>query len=717
MANTWVVQSAGGNDEMTSPTLGNLVSSKVRVVSDNVTWDTNSNTGYLWSQASTGSTTREFGLYSRPSTGQLSIFAGGTDNNNIMTPFNIVDKTVDVTVDYNANTAIVIIDGVTEFSGAIGVGTARVDGVLFRAFAREGGFNAASGTRIGNTKVYIDDVLVRDYDFDNSSHGVGVVTVDETISNDDFTGVNMATDGGPWIDLGPIVNTITLINPRLTYRAIAGNITVPASGTYIGSPTTIRARVVFSITGLPVSGLDWFTLDASPSGGNFSGSDVVIPDSNLAYKLEVDFSNDALATDESTEFWPAVHLLLDGQSLGLDLLTEGTTLTPHANTRGFNGTSYFTLTAGDGEITIMNAMQASLDRFIVILNTCVDGRALLTENETSANNFVWTPSSPLSNPLYTAIIDGVAALEGIDFHISLGCSTDARIHAVTPATFKSELIDFYADIRTRLGQANLPTIVIPVGQRTDADSQSAWEDVKQAQFEVANEDVNNYYTTHYDLPLRDAVHLADPSGIILAGRMSNLILTTLYSKGLDWRLPLITTATMLSSTETLINIEQGDGTDFTPTSGITGFAVSTDGVDFSPTITAAVRQDATTIKLTHAPLTITNYRYMYGALYDLTGVVLDNSSINLPIFNKSGDVLMVSTIDITLTGIPDGAAKTVLVDITDIDLPVILPTQTLTYSSGTASATVPLAVGSEVISIEPGNNPKTTGGADYGVTT
>lgn len=76
-----------------------------------------------------------------------------------------------------------------------------------------------------------------------------------------------------------------------------------------------------------------------------------------------------------------------------------------------------------------------------------------------------------------------------------------------------------------------------------------------------------------------------------------------------------------------------------------------------------------------------------------------------------------SVIGITLTGIPDGAAKTVLVDITNIDLPVILPTQLLTYSSGTASASVPVVVGSKIISIETGNNPKTTGGADYGVTT
>lgn len=201
----WVVEADGVNDEMQSATLGNLVSSKLRVVSEHVTW---SNTGYLWSQAAPSASSREFGLFIQSN--NFTLYAGGaTTLLASAITFPASDVTLDLTVDYVANTAILIVDGVTAFSGSVSANTSRVNGTLFRAFAREGGFFAPSGTRIGNTEIYIDDVLVRDYDFDGSSHGPGTVTVDEA-GGDDWTGVNMPTDGSAWIDLGGVISiTVT----------------------------------------------------------------------------------------------------------------------------------------------------------------------------------------------------------------------------------------------------------------------------------------------------------------------------------------------------------------------------------------------------------------------------------------------------------------------------------------------------------------------------
>ena len=213
----WIVESDGVDDSLTSATIGNVVASKLRVVSTNVTWQT---TGYLWSQAGATVSTREFGLWLL--SGTYRVYAGGSSTV-VATEasFPISNVTVDLTVDYNANTAILIIDGVTAFNGAITAGTGRVNNEAFRAFARGGGFFAQSGTRVGNTEIYIDDVLVRNYDFDNSSHGSGTVTVDDITASNDWTGVNMATDGSPWVDLGGGV-TVTAATANYNYSEIAG---------------------------------------------------------------------------------------------------------------------------------------------------------------------------------------------------------------------------------------------------------------------------------------------------------------------------------------------------------------------------------------------------------------------------------------------------------------------------------------------------------------
>lgn len=206
----WVVTPDGVNDNLESATLGNLTASKVRVVVERVTWNT---AGYLFSQAGSNSFTREFGLYIFG--GVYGIILGGSNNTNIGSEatYPAIDVTVDVTVDYVANTLIFIVDGVTVFNGAILAGTSRVNGELFRVFARGGGAYAPSDTQAGNTQVYIDDVLVRDYDFDGSFHGAqSPLTVDETVSSSDLTGVNMVTDGSAWIDLGSDVSIPVIMN-------------------------------------------------------------------------------------------------------------------------------------------------------------------------------------------------------------------------------------------------------------------------------------------------------------------------------------------------------------------------------------------------------------------------------------------------------------------------------------------------------------------------
>jgi hypothetical protein len=201
----WVIETPSANDFLTSTTLGNLTASKIRIVSENVTWDLSAKTGFLWSQAGTNASTREFGLYSSATDGKLGLYAGGSDNPSLSNLLLLDNVTVDLTVDYVANTAILIIDSVTEFSGSIGAGTSRVAGQLFRFFARNGGYNVPTGTRCGDTSVYINDVLVRFYDVTASDHSgsTNQPIITESVGGNNATGVNFPSfDASVWIDLG-----------------------------------------------------------------------------------------------------------------------------------------------------------------------------------------------------------------------------------------------------------------------------------------------------------------------------------------------------------------------------------------------------------------------------------------------------------------------------------------------------------------------------------
>lgn len=137
----------------------------------------------------------------------------------------------------------------------------------------------------------------------------------------------------------------------------------------------------------------------------------------------------------------------------------------------------------------------------------------------------------------------------------------------------------------------------------------------------------------------DNLHYTTASQAVIGQRMANAILYCLgdatYYKG-----PEITGAVFANARQTTIEvtIRHTGGTDITPTDHISGFDVLVDGKPVP--VTAAVRQDATTIALTlekAAKGTVT-VRYLYGCLPDVTGLVRDNSPLQLPLLPTNGEI-------------------------------------------------------------------------------
>jgi hypothetical protein len=89
-----------------------------------------------------------------------------------------------------------------------------------------------------------------------------------------------------------------------------------------------------------------------------------------------------------------------------------------------------------------------------------------------------------------------------------------------------------------------------------------------------------------------------------------------------------TAAERVSTTTTRITVVHSMGSDFTPTSGITGFEVSNNNGSSWASATGA-RESATTIILTHADLgtLARKVRYQFGKLCDVTAPVKDNGSL------------------------------------------------------------------------------------------
>lgn len=89
----------------------------------------------------------------------------------------------------------------------------------------------------------------------------------------------------------------------------------------------------------------------------------------------------------------------------------------------------------------------------------------------------------------------------------------------------------------------------------------------------------------------------------------------------------------VDDTHSDVTLAHFGGNDFTPASGITGFQISTDDFATVLAISAAARQSAAVIRLTHASTggAAAKVRYQWGATPDISGAVNDNGAAVRPL--------------------------------------------------------------------------------------
>lgn len=398
------------------------------------------------------------------------------------------------------------------------------------------------------------------------------------------------------------------------------------AGTYTGSPTSIEARVVDDGTSDEV--VTWTEIDVSPSGGSFSGTLTGIPQGGW-YNVQVRYSNETGITDEGVNaFGVGILIGCIGQSNIEKWFTDGTDLTANDLLRSYAGS--WAVPTKNGAISFGNTIISDLGIPVGLLDYGVGGSALNSAADTG--NGYWLDTATAGKP-YVVFEAAVTALGGVlECVVWYQGERDANA-GISEAQYESDLATLVSNLRTDISSPSgtLKMLLVQIARYT-AGTDSQWQAIRQAQRDFVASDANVYLAaTTIDSGLQgDGIHL-DTTGLTENGSRVAQCFLYLFSDATYYLGPTITSFEKISATVIDVTITHSGGTDFTPTSAITGFIVTDDG---SPeTISTAVRQNATTIRLTidgslDGTLAVS---YQYGANPTVTGAVLDNTAVALPL--------------------------------------------------------------------------------------
>jgi len=469
------------------------------------------------------------------------------------------------------------------------------------------------------------------------------------ISTTDSTAGRITSFGSPGIyfdstasdTAGTHIDSITAVDTAVSASIaittpVAGRIhqrsgttgTVTVTGTYTGTaPATIEARLVQDSTNTAVSGFDWSTKVASPSGGAYSFSFTSVPQGGW-YNVQVRYSDNTAINATSGKVGVGALVALTGQSQAwLWFRNRSTSLTPNTLVRSFGNIGTWAVpdvANMSAAVAFGNALATALSIPVGVLDYAADASYL---HNYSANSWLPTTNSP-----YTTFKNGaITGLDGkLEAVVWVQGEGDAGSSA-TQAQYYADLGTLISAMRTDTGQSTLPIVLVTLarilsGTVTDAQGQA----VRLAQAQKCA-DANVYRVDRMDLALdTDNIHHTAAAFEILGTRCAQAIKYVLGAASY-YRGPQIASVSKKDATNFYVNLTHNGGTDFTPTSGVTGWRVLDGSTPIS--VTTAVRISATKVQLTlaSAPSALPSVQYLWGVTPTVTGVLKDNSALALPL--------------------------------------------------------------------------------------
>lgn len=403
------------------------------------------------------------------------------------------------------------------------------------------------------------------------------------------------------------------------------------AGTYSGgTPTGFQGRVRKVSDNSLVT--DWTDLsDVTFGSGAFSGKLAGVPQ-GAGYYRDVRVKNaTGVTSTDTTPFMIGIALACYGQSnMGAMFATASSPPTASSNTAYFNGTNWAAVPGADGVRELLNVVQsvAGVPCFAVDGSVSGTGIAALAKGDA-----------------YDAFIAKVLAMQGAEFFLWRHGESAAAGSGMSEATYLGYLSQLHADLASDIGRtkAQIPGIASSLAWANESPTvydNDKWDLVQRTLLDVETLASFKFSHSNMDAVLAaDHLHETGADCLKSADRYARSITTLLgvttgYPK---WN---ISSAATVNGTTTTVTLAHGLGSDFTPTSGITGFEISGDNGGTWATCTG-VRTDATTITLTHASVATTNarkLRYQYGKSCDVSALVLDNSSLAVPLLMSAGNI-------------------------------------------------------------------------------
>ena len=510
-----------------------------------------------------------------------------------------------------------------------------------------------SGTQL---TVYANNIKIMDYTIQTAAlqtaGSIGLRSYGTTATVDDLIWA-----GEMQVEAG--ITITSLADRQVIQRNVTSqNAQVKIAGT-AADVTGLKARVTDWAGETTV--VDWTDLSVTNNQYNIS---VTVPQGGW-YKAEVTGTdiNGESVTVTSGRFGVGINILCIGQSnmvgIGQGTATEANDLASNfmnetwshledpydkGDTTSISSDSAY----GTSMVpALANALIAEYGIPVGIIPAAKGGAGLVCDCTSYPRWLDRTESDPddrsnlYGNSLYRAQAAG-----GIEFILMNQGEHDVSGNT-SEADYLAALQTLVSNYRKDLGY-DVPFLYCQLGAAkasgwTEAAKDSVMDGIRTAQLKF-NEPANGIIMAAVESDLSrnsDNLHYTTDSQNTIGERVANTIIwyyDTDANKTDYYTGPSVTDVEFADDSRKVIDvhISHGGGTDFTPTTKITGFVVRDGSTEVE--ISSAVRKDADTITLTLATATSgeTSVRYLDGLLPDVSGIVKDNSAMQLPLNTTEG---------------------------------------------------------------------------------
>lgn len=450
-----------------------------------------------------------------------------------------------------------------------------------------------------------------------------------------------------------------------------GTASIPFSGTYSGTAPDEWRLVLDSdgTTAVAVTGgSGWQSFASAPAAGAFSQTIGGVPKLAGWYRIQTRNSGTPGTIYESGKVGAGVLIVVDGQSqawlwFSPTAYAGDSTLTPNTLLRVAGKQSATVNSSWDvpntatmnGAIACGNALVTALGCPVGLIDGSWDATYLIGD---------WI-SGGAAGAAYTSSAAAITALTtSVLATIWIQGEGDAGA-GYTQAAYYTALGQLFA-LRRGATTSTHPYIVATLARNLAGMADANREAIKAAQVQACA-DADVYRVDRHDLPLHsDGVHHTAAGFKTLGERCAQAVLAALGIVS-TYRGPRIASIAQTATPAVFdVTLTHEMGTDFTPTSGITGFRVLVSG---SPvTISSVARQAANKVRITLAatPGSMPTVQYLYGSTPDITGVAKDNGTLTLPL-EYNGGVLAAAyvavrcTLTLTTNGSTPAASQTGIV--------------------------------------------------------